>query len=48
MHHPLSSVEQGMDSTVWIQRSDLSYVEHLIGSILVARPDVAVGQLSDH
>ena len=38
MTHPLASVEVGMDSTVWIQRKDLPYVEHLTGAILVARP----------
>ncbi|MBC9822820.1 hypothetical protein [Terrabacter sp. MAHUQ-38] len=37
MTHSLVSVELGMDSTVWIQRSDLPYVEHLTGAILVAR-----------
>lgn len=36
--HPLASVGLGMDATVWIQRSDLPYVEHLTGAILVARP----------
>ena len=40
MTHPLVSVEPGMDSTVWIQRNDLPYVEHLTGAILVARPYV--------
>ena len=38
MDHPLASVELGMDATVWIQRNDLPYVEHLTGAILVARP----------
>ena len=38
MDHPLASVGLGMDGTVWIQRNDLPYVEHLTGAILVARP----------
>jgi hypothetical protein len=38
MDHPLASVGLGIDATVWIQRNDLPYVEHLAGSILVARP----------
>ena len=38
MDHPLVSVELGMDATVWIQRNDLPYVEHLTGAILVVRP----------
>ena len=36
--HRLSSVSPGSDSSVWIQRSDLNYVEHLSGAILVVRP----------
>jgi hypothetical protein len=35
--HALVSVEVGMNSTVWIQRVDLPYVEHVTGAILVAR-----------
>ena len=33
----LSSVNRGHGSSVWIQRSDLNYVEHLSGMILVVR-----------
>lgn len=37
--HPLASVDRGIDSTVWIHRQDLTYVEHLTGSILIVRHD---------
>jgi hypothetical protein len=35
----LASVRRSSDSSVWIQRSDLNYVEHLSGVILVIRPN---------
>jgi len=35
----LSSVRPGNDASVWIQRSDLNFVEHLRGMILVIRPN---------
>ena len=41
MTHPLASVDLGTDSTVWIQRNDLPYVEHLTGAIFVARRQAA-------
>jgi hypothetical protein len=47
MGHPLASVELGMDSSVWIQRNDLPYVEHLTGAILVARPHELAGPPCD-
>jgi hypothetical protein len=37
MAHPLASVDAGTDSSVWVQRQDLPYVEHLTGTILIAR-----------
>jgi len=37
MGHPLASVDVGADSTAWIQRNDLPYVEHLSGEIIVRR-----------
>ena len=34
IEHPIVTVAAGSASTVWIQRSDLTYAEHLAGSIL--------------
>lgn len=41
--HPLASVETGLDSTAWIHRQDLGYVEHLTGTIVVIRRDPQTG-----
>ena len=41
MAHPLASVDVGTDATVWIQRKDLPYVEHLTGAICIAGRNVA-------
>jgi hypothetical protein len=38
--HPVAFADPGTDSTVWIQRTDLPYVEHLTGAIVIARRQV--------
>ena len=35
--HPLVSVEPGSAGSVWIQRRDLNFAEHLVGRIMVVR-----------
>ena len=35
--HPVSSAEGGSAGSMWIQRRDLNYVEHLNGQIMVVR-----------
>jgi hypothetical protein len=35
LSHRLMSVRPGSAATVWIQRDDLNYVEHLSGGIIV-------------
>lgn len=35
--HPLAMAEGGSSGSIWIQRCDLNYVEHLTGQIMVVR-----------
>jgi hypothetical protein len=36
--HPLATVSPAHDGSVWIQRKDLDYREHVHGSMTVVRP----------
>ena len=36
--HPVASAEDGSAGSMWIQRRDLNYREHLSGQITVVRP----------